>query len=148
MTALNTRGGTCSSGGENGLRFEGEDGKWIFVSRGRIAGGRGDTEDRRLIDEPLAQGATRLPAVSNGQMGNFLDCVRSRQQPITNVNIGHRSVTVCHLGAIALRTGRRLRWDPEQERFTGEHAEEGNAMLSRPMRAPWDRVWRELAGNT
>src|SRR5262249_6940416 len=137
----------CRSQGETGVRFEGEDGKWIFVGRGRITAGRGTTEDRRLIDEPLPEGATRLLVVSNGHMGNFLDCVRSRQQPICNVNVGHRSVTVCHIGNIAVRTGGRLRWDPTQERFTGENAEEGNRMLSRELRAPWAESWRQQAGN-
>ncbi len=134
----------CKSQGENGVRFEGEDGKWIFVSRGAIRAGRGTTEDRRLLEEPLPQNATRLENVTNGHMGNFIACVRSRRQPICNPTVGHRSVTVCHIGNIAIRTGLRLRWDPAQERFTGENADRGNAMLSRPMRAPWDRVWRDL----
>jgi predicted dehydrogenase len=133
----------CMSRGENGVQFNGEDGKWIFVSRGALR-----ASDQRLIDEPLPQNATRLERVANNShMGNFIDCVRSRQQPICNVNVGHRSVSVCHLANIAVRTGRRLRWDPQQERFTGENAEEGNRMLSREMRAPWAEYYRELLGN-
>ena len=91
-----------------------------------------------LIGEPLPQGATRLE-VSNNHMGNFIACVRSggRTQPICNVNVGHRSVSVCHLGNIAIRTGLRLHWDPARETFTGDHAEQANAMLTRPYRAPW-----------
>jgi predicted dehydrogenase len=136
----------CMSGGENGVRFEGEDGKWIFVSRGRIAAGRGNTQDRRLLDEPLPQNATRLP-VSANHMGNFVQAVRSRRQPICHVGVGHRSVTVCHIGNIAVRTGRRLTWDPREERFTGENAEQGNAMLAREMRAPWAEFFRQQVGN-
>ena len=72
-------------------------------------------------------------------MGNFIACVRAggRQQPICNVGIGHRSASVCHIGNIAIRTGQRLHWDPAQERFTGDHAEQANAMLTRPYREPW-----------
>jgi hypothetical protein len=97
------------------------------------------------LTQPLPGGATRLP-VADSQMGNFLDCVRSRRQPICNVNVGHRSASVCHLGNIAIRTGRSLRWDPAQERFTGDNADEGNRMLSREMRGEWARFWQQQAG--
>lgn len=126
----------CTSRGENGVRFEGEDGKWIFVSRSRIEANDGNHQTSRILTEPLGQGATRL-TVSNNHMANFIDSVRAGRQPICNVNVGHRSVSVCHLGNIAIRTGRSLRWNPRDERFEGEHAEEGNRMLSRPYRAPW-----------
>ncbi len=94
----------------NGVLFVGEGGKWIFVSRGVIS-----ASDKKLIDEPLPAGATRL-YVSQNHMGNFLDCVRSRKPTICTAAIGHRSVTVCHLGVIALRSGKKLRWDPVRER--------------------------------
>jgi hypothetical protein len=115
--------------GENGVRFEGETG-WIFVSRGRI-----EASDPKLLEEPLPSNATRLYA-SDDHYGNFLDCVRSRQDPICTAEIGHRSVTVCHLGNLSLRLGgRRLEWDPAAERFRGDA--EAQAMANRPMRAPW-----------
>jgi hypothetical protein len=66
---------------------------------------------------------------------NFLDCVKSRREPIAPVELGHRTASVCHLGNIAIRLMRKLRWDPQQERFAGD--DEANAMLARPMRAPW-----------
>ncbi len=73
-------------------------------------------------------------------VGNFLDCVRSRREPAAPVNVGHRSASLCHLGAIAIRLWRHghrkvLRWDPRAERFTGD--DDANAMLARPMRKPW-----------
>jgi predicted dehydrogenase len=118
----------CMSDGENGIRFNGEDGRWIFVSRETIR-----ASDRKLLSEPLGSKAVRLE-VSNNHMGNFLDCLRTRQRPICDVEIGHRSVTVCHIGNIALRLGKKLRWDPAAERFDDPEA---NRWLIRDMRAPW-----------
>jgi hypothetical protein len=64
--------------------------------------------------------------------------MRSRKDPICAVEIGHRSASVCHLGAISLRTGRKLQWDPAKEVFIGENAKEGNAFATRQMRKPYD----------
>jgi hypothetical protein len=74
--------------------------------------------------------------VSDDHGQNFLDCIRSRKQPICDAEIGHRSVTVCHLANICLRLhGRELRWDPKKEEFVDDP--EANAMLARPQRRPW-----------
>ncbi|HYV34504.1 MAG TPA: Gfo/Idh/MocA family oxidoreductase [Gemmataceae bacterium] len=121
---------TATSRGENGLHFTGEDGKWLFVSRNALR-----ASDAALINEPLPASATRLPVHLN-HMQNFIDCVRSRQQPICNQDVGHRSTTVCHIGTIAIRSGQRLRWNPQTERFDGTDAF-NNQWLGRPMRAPW-----------
>jgi predicted dehydrogenase len=119
-----------TSDGENGNRFIGDKG-WIFVSRSRI-----EASDPKLIDEPLPSDAEKL-YVSNNHMGNFIDGIRTRKRPICDVEIGYRSVTVCHLGAIALRLGLPLYWDPKAQHFVGAHADKGNAMISREMRSPW-----------
>src|ERR1035441_8031212 len=66
---------------------------------------------------------------------DFLDCMRSRKKPICDVEIGCRSVTVCHLGNLAYWHHRHLQWDPVKERFVGD--EEANQWLDRPKRAPW-----------
>ena len=68
------------------------------------------------------------------RVGNFFDCVRTRKPPICDAEIGHRSVSVCHLGVIALRLGRKLRWDPAKEEFVGD--KEANGYLVREMRKP------------
>lgn len=74
---------------------------------------------------------------SDDHMQNFLDCVRSRREPVAPVETGHRSASLCHLGNIAVRLGKRkvLQWDPAQERFRND--DEANAMLTRPRRGAW-----------
>ncbi len=66
---------------------------------------------------------------------SFLDCVKSRQRPSADVEEGHRSAVMCHLGNISTRLGRSLKWDAAAERVVGDH--EANQMLERPYRAPW-----------
>jgi predicted dehydrogenase len=125
----------CSPGGrsnihkgENGILFEGEGGRWIFVTRGQIA-----TGDINLFEKP-PENATRL-YVSDNHMGNFIDHVRKGStDTICPASVGFHSVVVCHIGNIAVRTGKKLKWDPANFRFDDEEA---NKWLSREMRAPW-----------
>ncbi len=119
-----------SSMGENGNRFIGDKG-WLFISRERIG-----ASDQKLIDEPLPEDSTRLYK-SNNHMVNFIEGVRTRKRPICDVSVGHHSAILCHIGAISLRLGLPLQWDPANERFVGPNADEGNKMLSRDMRSPW-----------
>jgi len=118
-------------GQPNGIRFEGTDG-WIWVNRDGIK-----ASNPELLKTPLPADAVHLYQSKN-HMANFFDCVRSRQLPICDVETGHRSATMCHLGAISLRTGKSLTWDSTVEQFTGEHAKEANGYLVREMRAPYD----------
>jgi predicted dehydrogenase len=73
---------------------------------------------------------------------NFIDCVKSRQRPIADVEQAHQVATACHLGNMSLRTGRKLRWDAEKEEIPGDR--EAAAMLERPYRRPWDQVLKSL----
>ena len=119
----------CTTKGENGVTFEGDEG-WIFVKRGRIM-----ASDQRLLDEPLPPDAIKLYE-SNDHMGNLIDCIRSRKQPVCDPEIGHRSASVCHLANTSLRLGgRRLDWDPKKEEFPNDP--EANVFINRPMRPPW-----------
>jgi predicted dehydrogenase len=113
---------------ENGVWFEGADG-WVFVTRGRV-----EASGPEILNDPLPPGAERLYA-SDDHMGNFFECVKSRKQPICEAEIGHRSVSAAHLGAISIRLGRKLKWDPAKEQFVGDA--EADKMLSREMREPW-----------
>jgi predicted dehydrogenase len=119
------------AGQRNGIRFEGTEG-WIWVNRDKI-----EATEREMLSQALPEGAERL-YFSNDHKGNFFECIRSRKDPICDVEVGHRSASVCHLGAISLRTGKSLEWDPEKEIFTGEHAEEANRYVAREMRKPYD----------
>ncbi len=76
----------------------------------------------------------RLP-VSNNHLQNWFDCIKSRERPISDVEIGHRSAIVCHLGNIVRWVGRRLRWDPDREVFPDD--DEANSFLDRPARPPY-----------
>ncbi|MBZ5596465.1 MAG: Gfo/Idh/MocA family oxidoreductase [Acidobacteriia bacterium] len=76
--------------------------------------------------------ATRLHAA------NFIDCVRSRKTPNADVETGHRSTTVAHLGNIAFKTGKKLHWNAETEEFTGDG--EASKLLARAARKPWDLI--------
>jgi predicted dehydrogenase len=129
-TAANAWNGAVvdSNGQQHGVKFEGEGG-WIFVTRGKI-----EASVPELLTTPLPASATRL-YVSDNHMQNFFDCIRSHEQPICEAEIGHRSVSVCHLGVIALRLGRKLKWNPIREQFIDDA--EANSWLAREMRKPW-----------
>ncbi len=116
-------------GQQHGIKFIGSDG-WIWVTRGYI-----NASDRQLLRDRLPASAPRVYA-SNDHMQNFVDCVRSRQAPICPAEVGHRSASLCHLGVIAIRLGRKLHWDPERERF--EDDAEADRYLAREMRKPYD----------
>lgn len=122
----------CSTGKPGGpethVRFEGDAG-WIFVSRDRFF-----SNPPSLTESQIGPNDVRLYR-SRDHRQNFLDCVRLRTQPVTDAETGHRSASVCHIGNIAVRLGRKLRWDPEKELFINDDV--ANKMLSRPARAPW-----------
>jgi len=117
-----------SDGSESPVRFEGTEG-WIFVSRGSFF-----SNPASVVQSKIGPSENRLYRSSDHHQ-NFLDGVRLRTKPAADVEAGHRTATVCHLGGIAVRLGRKLRWDPARERFIED--EEANKMLSRPMRSPW-----------
>jgi hypothetical protein len=73
--------------------------------------------------------------VSESHHSDFFSCVRSRQRPITDVEIGHRTASVCHLSGIAENLGRAIRWDPVKEEIIGDPM--AASMLDRPRRAPY-----------
>ena len=119
----------CGQDHPGGTEFEGPKGK-IHVNRKQL---RSDPPE--LIEQALTESDVHLEE-SDDHHANWLAAIRSRKLPICDVEIGHRSATVCHLGNIALRTGRPIRWDPEREAVIGD--DEAQAMVARPYRAPWN----------
>jgi predicted dehydrogenase len=111
-----------------GVLFVGSEGK-ILVNRGKL-----QVTPEALLEEPLPANAIRLYNSYN-HVKDFLDCTRSRKKPICDVEIGCRSVTVCHLGNLAYWSHRRLKWDPVKEQFIGDT--EANTWLDRPKRGHW-----------
>jgi predicted dehydrogenase len=73
---------------------------------------------------------------------NFLDCIKSRKQPVADLESGHRATTACHLANISLRLGRKIRWDVRHESIMGDT--EAAGLLVRPYRSPWDRELKAL----
>ena len=74
--------------------------------------------------------------VAKGHVENWFDCIRSREKPNADVEIGHRTSSICHLITITRLLGRPLKWDPEAETFPGD--DEANALLDRPRRKGWE----------
>lgn len=111
-----------------GVIFYGDKGS-VLVDRQQIL-----ADNPELLKSEFTSSDTRL-TVSKDHYQHFLDCIKTRQKPITDVEIGHRSATVCHLGNMAVRLGRKFQWDPAKEQVIGDS--EAAAMLTRPYRAPW-----------
>ena len=129
-TASEWHGGVKDpKGQQHGIKFYGSDG-WIWVTRGVI-----NASNRDILTEKLPDGAKHV-YLSNDHIGNFIECVKSRKAPICPAEVGHRSASLCHLGVIAIRLGRKLNWDPAKEQFIGDA--EANTYISRPMRKPYD----------
>jgi len=116
------------NGNPGGAIFIGDKGK-LEIFRARVT-----SNPPELVKEPIRDGEIHLYK-SDDHTRNWLDCVKSREKPVADVEIGHRSTTVCHLGNIARWLGRRLRWDPVKEIFPDDP--EANLYLDRPRRKPY-----------
>lgn len=114
------------NGPAGGAVFEGAEGT-ITINRNYLK-----VEPEELGRQPIKESEVHLYR-SDDHMQNWFDCIKSRQLAVADVEIGHRSTTVCHLVNIARWLGRRLRWDPATEQFPAD--EEANRYLDRPRRA-------------
>jgi predicted dehydrogenase len=119
-----TLSGTDSRLG-GGATFIGDQGKITIFREGY------ECDPKGLDEAPLPANAVRVYR-NDHHMGNFFRCVRSRKDPIMDVESAHRVATLCHLGNIARWIGRPLKWDPQQEVFPGD--DEANGYLDIPRR--------------
>jgi predicted dehydrogenase len=134
-----------SGGYPNGIRYEGSEG-WIFVSRGSYVASASDPVDQeksskaldasdpKILTSEIKENEIHLTK-SNNQHGNWLECIKSRKEPISPVEIGHRACSICLISHIAMKVHDKLEWDPKLERFTNNEA--ANAMLKRSQRYPY-----------
>jgi len=133
----------------NGVRFEGTEG-WIFVSRGNVGVTATDpgadgaeneafkASDSNLLKSVIGENEVRLYE-SPEQHTNWLECIREDRQPISHVEIAHRSGSACLIAHAAMTLGRRLHWDASREIFTDD--DEANKLLSRPQRFPYGTAY-------
>lgn len=117
-----------SSSNKGGVTFHGSEG-WVWVNRGRI-----DAEPKSLLDVEIGPNEIHLYK-SEHHFRNFIDSVISRKAPIAPIETAHRSITIAHLGNIAMKLQRDLKWNPKKEKFKGD--DEANSLRSRPYRKPW-----------
>ncbi|MBD3267368.1 gfo/Idh/MocA family oxidoreductase [bacterium] len=111
-----------------GVTFEGSDG-WVWANRGRHK-----VSSEEIMNAKIGENETHLYK-SDDHITNFVDCVFSREQCVAPIEVAHRSISLAHLGNIALLVGRDLQWDPDTEQIIGDPT--ANAMLSRAYRSPW-----------
>jgi len=139
-------GMTMSISGDypNGIKFICTKG-WLFVTRegnvtpsdpvsGKPAGNPLEASDPKILDSVIGPNEIHL-ATAEEHHANWLDCVRTRKEPLAPAEIAHRACSTCLLNHIAMKLKRHLHWDPVKERFQND--DEANAMLSRPQRAPY-----------
>ena len=138
-----------SGGYQNGIRYEGSEG-WIFVSRGDYAATPSDptakvrskaldASNPKILESVIGENELHLYN-SDDQHGNWLDCIETRKEPISPIEIGHRACTVCLITHVAMKIPRKLQWDPKTEHFVNDA--EANTWLRRAQRAPYgtDRI--------
>ena len=115
-------------GGPSGCTFEGTEGT-IYVDRSKL-----ESTPAKILETPLTDSDQRVYP-SDNHARNWLDCIRSRKDPICTAEIGASSAAICHLGAIGYELRRPLKWDPVKKEFPGDA--EANKLLDYEMRATW-----------
>lgn len=105
--------------GRNGCLIEGDQGR-IFVSRGPLEGKAVEELKENPLPEDAVDKLFAGPQRHGDHYRNFIACVKSGTQPVSDVYSHHRAMTTCHLANIAIRLGRKIEWDPEAERIAGD----------------------------
>jgi myo-inositol 2-dehydrogenase / D-chiro-inositol 1-dehydrogenase len=128
----------AGTGFPTGVRYEGETG-WIFVTHS--GNPKIDASDPRILASEIKENEIHL-YMTTEHHGNWLDCIRSRKQPISTVEMGHRACTICLISHIAMKIPGELRWDPRKEIFINN--DRANSMLRREQRAPFGTDYLKL----
>ncbi len=128
---LNCRQVPGTNSKQLGTEFVGAKGS-LFVYRGGL-----------IANPPELLRSGEVPPIVNSEANaahvkDFIDCIKSRRKPAADINIGHRSATVCHLGNIAVRTGKKISWDPKTETVVGDA--EAAKWLTKEYRKPYSLV--------
>ncbi len=121
---------TCRPGNPS-IKFIGSEG-WVGNHGWRAPV---EASSKAILESVIGPNETRLYTNPAGEHDDFLKAVKSRKDPYFPVDIGHRVSTVCHLANLAIKLGRKLRWDPVKEAFIGDA--EATRMMDRPRRDPW-----------
>ncbi|HZS09616.1 MAG TPA: Gfo/Idh/MocA family oxidoreductase [Blastocatellia bacterium] len=125
--------------GTNGALFSDRIGFEIYPERKAIARKDGSQDAKTQVEGYRMEGKRVQSKDATGlHVANFIECVRSRKLPAGDIEIGHRSTIIPHLGNIAYKTGKKLTWDAAREDFVGEP--EASKLLGRKARKPWDLI--------
>ncbi|MEY2647943.1 MAG: hypothetical protein RL282_656 [Bacteroidota bacterium] len=134
---------TISTELPNGIKYVGTEG-WVFVTRGAYKASPNEptvpnqkalsASDPRIIESVIGPNEINLYR-SNEHHGNWLECIQTRKQPITPVELGHRACSTCLIHHMAMKLGRKLNWDPLNEKFIND--DEANSLLNRQHRYPY-----------
>ena len=89
----------------------------------------------KILETPLEKNDFHLPKINSRHQLNWLDCVRSGERPVADVEIGHRTNTVCMLANLGYQLNRELRWDPKKETFAND--KEASDLILQPERKAW-----------
>jgi predicted dehydrogenase len=115
-------------GKKHAIQFTGSDGQ-LEIQRGKLV-----TTPESLKDRVIGANEKHVYN-SPDHYKDFLNAIRNRSKPVSDIETGHRSATVCNIGNIAFELNRPLKWDPKKERFKND--EQANKLLSRPMKKEW-----------
>ncbi len=139
---LNCRQAPGIPSDQQGTEFVGEKGS-LFVWRGGLSANPPELFESIDVPSPLVRKGESIIVPNEekrlanfAHVQNFLDCIKTRKTPTADISIGHRSATVCHLGNIAVRSGKKIHWDPKDEKIVGDP--DASSWLSKEYRKPYE----------
>ncbi|HEX5482123.1 MAG TPA: Gfo/Idh/MocA family oxidoreductase [Terriglobia bacterium] len=120
-----------------GMEFHGTDATLFIDRSGFEVIPEKRREGKKSVDRSPSMKMERVNDAHFDHIRNFLDCVKSRQRPISDIEIGHRSTSVCLLGNVAFRSKQRIEWDVEKQQLQEKNDSSARQYLTRDYREPW-----------